>query len=142
MLGSAWSWIRTRLIAGRDRSLSIDWTEDPAPRSPQSSNAGDTNAYFLILGAIPRLTSVGIVDRDEATTIADGLLAHIGSNLTSEPGRTPCVTPHEGPPEIVDNILPMFEQSVAWKGSLMAEVILAQHEARARGAAYSTPSAS
>jgi hypothetical protein len=44
----------------------------------------------------------------------------------SEPGRTPCVTPHEGPPEIVRNILPMFEQSVAWKGCLMAEVILAQ----------------
>lgn len=126
MLASGWSWIRKRLVPGRDRRMSIDWAEDPAPRSPQNSNARDTNAYFLVLGAIPRLVSLGVVERGEAGTIADALLAHIGSNLTPEPGRTPCVTPHEGPPEIVTNILPMFEQSVAWKGRLLAEITLAQ----------------
>jgi hypothetical protein len=36
------------------------------------------------------------------------------------------VTPYEGPAEIVRNILPMFEQSVAWKGSLLTEIMLAQ----------------
>jgi hypothetical protein len=130
MLASGWNWIRKRLVQGTDHSLSIDWAQDQdaAPRSPQNSNVRDTNAYFLILGAIPRLASLGIVDRGESSTIAKALLAHIASNLTSEPGRTPCVTPHEGPPEIVRNILPMFEQSVAWKGSLMAEAVLAQDQ--------------
>lgn len=129
MLASGWGWIRKRLVQGEDRSLSIDWAADPVPKFPQYSNARDTNAYFLILGAIPRLASLGIVDRGESSTIAEGLLAHIDSNLTSKPGSMPCITPHEGPPEIVRNILPMFEQSVSWKGRLMAEIILAQGKA-------------
>jgi hypothetical protein len=129
MVASGWSWVRRRLVQGRDRSLFIDWADDAAPRSPRSSNARDTNAYFLILGVIPHLASLGVVDRDESRIIAEALLAHIDSNLMSEPGRTPCVTPHEGAPEIVRNFLPMFEQSVAWKGRLMAEIILAQDKA-------------
>jgi hypothetical protein len=129
MLASGWGWIRKRLVHGSDHRMSINWVGDPAPRSPQYSNARDTNAYFLILGAIPRLASLGIVDKDESSTIAEALLSHIDSNLTSEPGHAPCVTPREGPPEIARNILPMFEQSVAWKGRLMADVILAQCKA-------------
>jgi len=142
MLASAWNWIRMRLVPGRDYGLSIDWADEPAPRSPQASNARDTNAYFLMLGALPRLASLGIVDQDESGTIAEALLSHIGSNLMSAPGRFPCVTPHEAPPELVSNFLPMFEQSVAWKGSLMADVILAQHDAAVGGGGYSTSSAS
>jgi hypothetical protein len=129
MLASGWSWIRKRLVHGKDHSLSIDWAEDAAPRFPKNSNARDTNAYFLILGAIPRLASLGIVDRRESSTVVEALLVHMDSNLTSDPGRTPCVTPYEGSPKIARNIGPVCEQSVAWKGSLMAEIILAQHEA-------------
>lgn len=129
MLASGWDWVRKHLVHGTARSLSIDWAGDPTPGSPQYSNARDTNAYFLILGAIPRLVSLGIVDRGESSSIVKALLTHIGSNLVSEPGHTPCVRPHEGPPEIVRNLLPMFEQSVAWKGHLMAEIILAQDNA-------------
>lgn len=129
VLSSGWSWIRKRLVYGTDRSMSIDWSDDYTPRSPKSSNARDTNAYFLILGALPRLASLGIVDSGEARTIAEALLAHLVSNLAAESGHTPCVIPHESSPEIAPNLLPMFEQSVAWKGSLMAETILARHEA-------------
>jgi len=124
MLAAGWGWIRKRLVDGGDRSVCIDWAADPAPRSPCFSNARDTNAYFLILGALPRLAALGIVGRDEVGAIAEGLLAHIAAQLMAEPACKPCITPCEGPPKIVRNILPMFEQSVAWKGRLMADVIL------------------
>ena len=126
MLASGWGWITKRLVRAGDRSLSIDWALDPTARSPRFSNARDTNAYFLMLGAIPRLTSLGIIEKSESGAIVRALLAHIDSKLMSEPDRTPCITPLEGPPELVRNILPMFEQSVAWKGRLMADIILAE----------------
>lgn len=125
MLGPAWRWIAQRLRPGPDGGLRIDWAAEAAPESAQFSNARDTNAYFLILGAIPRLVALGIVGRGEATSVADGLLAHIERHLMAERGRAPSVVPSEGPLEIVRNILPMFEQSVAWKGSLLANIILA-----------------
>jgi hypothetical protein len=125
MLASGWGWIRKRLVHAEDHGLAIDWTVDPAPQSPRYSNSRDTNAYFLILGAIPGLTSLGIVDKTESGAVAEALLAHVGSALISNPGRMPCIVPCEGPVEVVRNVLPMFEQSVAWKGRLMVEVILA-----------------
>jgi hypothetical protein len=125
MLASAWTWIRNRLVYGEDRSVAVDWATDPPLESPHYSNARDTNAYFLILGTMPRLTVLGILDEAECRGLAEGLLAHIDTTLIAEPGRAPCITPCEGPPEVVRNVLPMFEQSVAWKGRLAAEVILA-----------------
>jgi hypothetical protein len=73
---------------------------------------------------------LGIVDGAEAGAVADRLLAHIASRLLAAPGTTPCIAPYEGPKEIVRNILPMFEQSAAWKGCLMSELILARRPAR------------
>jgi hypothetical protein len=128
MLASGWDWIRRHLVYGEDHSLAIDWALDPAPTSPQYSNSRDTNAYFLILGAIPGLASLGIVDQTESKVLEEALLAHVSLTLTSEPGRMPCVMPYEGPPEVVRNVLPMFEQSVAWKGRLAAGVILAREK--------------
>ena len=125
MLASGWTWIRDRLVYGRDRSLAVDWTADPPLDSPHYSNARDTNAYFLILGTIPRLALLGILDKAECGALAAALLAHVNSTLIAAPGHAPCIAPCEGPPEVVRNILPMFEQSVAWKGRLAAEVILA-----------------
>ncbi len=125
MLASGWTWIRDRLVYGEDHSLAVDWATDPPLESPHYSNARDTNAYFLILGTMPRLTALGILGQAEYSGLAEGLLAHIDSTLIAEPGRTPCIAPCEGPPEVVRNVLPMFEQSVAWKGRLAAEVILA-----------------
>ena len=122
MLTAGWRWIEKRLVRGADASVSIDWSEDSAPTSPQFSNARDTNAYFLILGVLPLLAALRVVDRDELGTIARGLMMHIDSRLISQ-GQTPCVAPYEGPIEIVRNILPMFEQSVAWKGRLMANIV-------------------
>jgi len=130
MLKSGWGWISKRLVHGKHGGLCIDWSADPAPGSPRFANARDTNAYFLILGAMPSLAALGIVERGESETIAGAVLAHIDSNLMSETNRPPCIIPYEGPPEIIRNILPMFEQSVAWKGRLMAEIILAQHKTR------------
>lgn len=124
MLASGWTWIKNRLVHGKHDSLAIDWAIDPMPTSPQYSNVRDTNAYFLILGAIPRLTLLGILDRTESGAIADAILAHVGSTLISELGHAPCVRPCEGSPEVVRNVLPMFEQSVAWKGRLAADAIL------------------
>jgi len=122
MLSSGWQWVRTRLLADGGR-LSIDWSEDPAPSRPQHTNARDTNAYFLILGTLPRLEALGVVEDVDTTMVAEALLDHIASALLAEPGENPCVTPHEGPSEVVGNMLPMFEQSAAWKGRLLAESI-------------------
>ena len=124
MVASAWGWIRNRLVPSPDRGLAIDWSVELTPHSPEPSNGRDTNAYFLILGALPHLVSMGVVGKHESSEVGEALLAHVASNLTSEPGRTPCVTPHEGPPEIVANFLPMFEQSAAWKGALLAETVM------------------
>jgi hypothetical protein len=123
MLTPGWRWIEKRLVRGADDSVSIDWSEDPAPTSPQFSNARDANAYFLILGVLPLLAALRTMDRDESDAISQGLMAHIDSRLISR-GQTPCVIPYEGPIETVRNILPMFEQSVAWKGRLMANIFL------------------
>ena len=122
MLTTGWRWVEKRLVRGTDASVSIDWSEDPAPTSPQFSNTRDANAYFLILGVLPLLAALRIVDRDEFDAIAQGLMAHIDSRLISRV-QTPCVVPYEGPIETVKNILPMFEQSVAWKGRLMANIL-------------------
>jgi hypothetical protein len=122
MLTAGWRWIEKRLVRGADASVSIDWSEDPAPTSPQFSNARDANAYFLILGVLPLLAALRIMDRDESDAIAQGLMAHIDSRLISR-DQTPCIVPYEGPIETVRNILPMFEQSVAWKGRLMANIL-------------------
>jgi len=70
-------------------------------------------------------TCVAVMKRTESRVLAEALLAHIGSTLTLEPGNAPCIMPCEGPPEVVRNVLPMFEQSVAWKGRLAADVISA-----------------
>jgi hypothetical protein len=75
---------------------------------------------------IPRLSTLGIVDSEETNSVVDRLLTHVSCRLMAEPGKIPCITPCEGPPEIVRNLLPMFEQSVAWKGCLMSEIILAR----------------
>jgi hypothetical protein len=125
VVASGWAWIRKRLVSEKGHSAAIDWTIDPVPGAPQYSNARDTNAYFLILGTLPHLTLLGILDEAECNALAQALLAHIGSALMTEPGQAPCVAPCEGPREVVRNVLPMFEQSVAWKGRLAAEVILA-----------------
>jgi hypothetical protein len=129
MLASGWDWIRKRLVDGGDGTSSIDWTGEPIPRSPQYSNARDTNAYFLILGALPQLVLLGVVDAGESLATTKALLTHVDANLMSAAESTPCVIPYEGPLEIGRNILPMFEQSVAWKGQLMADVILGDYEA-------------
>jgi hypothetical protein len=126
MLASGWRWVKERLVPDEQGSLFIDWTGDPAPRSPQYSNTRDTNAYFLLVGTLARLASVGVVDQGEAGAVADGLLAHVGTNLMSEGGDVPCVKPYEGPHDVVRNILPMFEQSVAWKGRLLTDFVLAR----------------
>jgi hypothetical protein len=123
MIASAWGWIVERLVEEGDGVMSIDWVGDPVPTSPQAVNARDTNAYFLILGTLPRLVALGIVDRAKARSVTDGLLAHVEADLSSPAGGVPCVKPHEGPAGIVRNILPMFEQSVAWKGRLMADLV-------------------
>lgn len=122
MLTDGWRWIEKRLVRGTDGRVSIDWSGEPVPTSPRFSNTRDANAYFLILGVLPLLAALRVVDRDESHAIAQGLLAHVDSRLML-PGHTPCVVPSEGRVEIVRNILPMFEQSVAWKGRLMADII-------------------
>ena len=123
VLESAWRWTRERLIKGADGSISIDWSADPVLHAPQGSNARDTNAYFLILGTLPLLSALGLISVDESTAFQSGLSAHVEAKLMSRNGRAPCVTPAEGPPDIVRNILPMVEQSAAWKGRLLADVI-------------------
>jgi hypothetical protein len=123
LVASGWGWLRGRLVPAAGRSLSIDWSGDPVPTSPRCSNARDTNAYFLVLGTLPRLRALGIVGEAESAALGDGLLAHVAATLVAEPGRIPCVAPHEGPAGIVGNLLPMFEQSVAWKGRLMAALV-------------------
>ncbi len=124
MLEAGWRWIVQRLVRVADGSVSIDWSSDQSPTSPRFSNARDTNAYFLILGMLPALAVVGVIAPDESAAVAHGLMAHVDSRLmSSSPGHSTCVVPYEGPVEIVSNILPMFEQSVAWKGSLMANAI-------------------
>ena len=72
---------------------------------------------------MPRLVSLGIVDQDESLTTTKALLAHVDANLMAAPGSTPCIAVSQGPLEVGRNILPMFEQSVAWKGRLMIDVI-------------------
>jgi hypothetical protein len=118
VLTSGWSWIRKRLIKNGDRGLSIDWRGDPA-----HGNTRDTNAYFLIFGMMPHLVSTGILSGDESTSLTTALLMHIELNLLG--AATPCIRPYEGPREIVQNILPMFEQSTAWKGRLMSGALSA-----------------
>jgi hypothetical protein len=122
MLTAGWRWTEKRLVRAADASVSIDWSGDQAPTSPLFSNARDVNAYFLILGVLPLLTALEIVDRDQSNAIAQGLMAHIDSRLLSR-GQTPCVVPYEGPIETIRNILPMFEQSVAWKGRLLTNIL-------------------
>ena len=126
MLASGWHWVKERLVPDGQGCLIIDWSGDPAPRSPQYSNTRDTNAYFLLVGTLPLLASVGIVAQGEARAVAEALLAHVDTNLMSERGHVPCVKPYEGPNDVVRNILPMFEQSVAWKGRLLTEFVLAR----------------
>ncbi len=132
-LASAWAWIRKRLLPGPEGTLGIDWTEEPVPAAPQGCNARDTNAYFLVLGVLPRLSAVGVIDREASRRIADALVAHVRDNLVAEPGRCPCIAPSEGPREVVRNILPMFEQSVAWKGHLLVETMLQRAAVRRWG---------
>jgi hypothetical protein len=129
MLLRAWGWIMKCLVEDENGGLSIDWRTDPVPERPRFSNARDTNAYFLLLALIPRLSTLGIVDNDEKNSLADQLLTHVSCRLMAGRGKTPCITPCEGPPEIVRNLLPMFEQSVAWKGCLMSEIIMARSKA-------------
>jgi hypothetical protein len=124
-LAAGWRWIKKRLVRSADGGVSIDWSGDPVPTTPRYTNGRDVNAYFLILGVMPLLADAAVVDSDESGAIARGLMAHIESHLVS-PGHTPCVVPYDAPVEIARNILPMFEQSVAWKGRLMADVISPQ----------------
>jgi hypothetical protein len=55
LVASGRGWLRGRLVPAAGRSLSIDWSGDPVPTSPRCSDARDTNAYFLVLGTLPRL---------------------------------------------------------------------------------------
>ena len=124
MLADAWRWVTDRLQDDGNGGLAIDWSGERVPRFARSSNARDTNAYFLAAGAVPRLASLGVIDGAEAELLTEGLFRHIVTSLLGNSDHVPCVAPCEGPPAITAKILPMFEQSVAWKGSLMAGLVL------------------
>lgn len=128
MLESAWNWIRKHLVRDTSGGLAFDWAPDVPPEWPVYSNSLDTNAYFLLIGTIPQLVTLDIATRNEAGSIADGVLAHVAAHLLPAHARPPCITPYEGPRELVRNILPMFEQSVAWKGCLLARYVLARDQ--------------
>ena len=91
------------------------------PRSTRTPEILD--AYFLILGTLPLLSALGLISVGDVSSIQGGLSAHVEAKLMSRNGRAPCVAPTEGPPDIVRNILPMVEQSAAWKCRLLADVV-------------------
>lgn len=122
IVSRGWRWIKEHFING-EKGLAIDWSWEPVPALPEYCNFRDTNSYFWILGLLPSLESLGVINKDESTTVADGIINYINNNLLEKDGKVPCVIPHEGPPEVLRNILPMFEQGVAWKGSFLADVI-------------------
>lgn len=120
-ISRGWDWISTHLVNNKG-SLAIDWDWEPIPTYPRYCNFRDTNTYFWILGLLPRLYDLGTIHREQGIKIANGLINHIESNLLREEGKIPCIAPHEGPPQILRNILPMFDQGVAWKGCFLAEI--------------------
>ena len=118
-----WNWIYKHLIKKHDEKIQIDWDWEPASYTPRSSNFRDTNSYFVILSMLPYLTHSHVVG-EEAFQIAEGLLAHIKDQLLRAEGFFPCIVPHEGPKEILRNIFPCVEESVAWKGALLSDLVL------------------
>lgn len=123
VISRGWEWINRHFINNNEEGLAIDWSWEPVPTFPRYCNFRDTNTYFWILGLLPNLENLGVVNKDESAKTIEGLLRHINDNLLEEEGEIPGIVPHEGPPEILRNILPMFDQGVAWKGSFLAEII-------------------
>ncbi|MFC1866765.1 hypothetical protein ACFL0H_01315 [Thermodesulfobacteriota bacterium] len=125
VVSRGWKWIK-RHFKKTDKGLAIDWSWEDIPMTPTYCNFRDTNCYFYILGLVPYLEELGVISKYEATSIINGILKHIGNNLLYEGGGMPCIVPNEGPPEVIRNILPMFEQGVALKGHFMTEIIKKQ----------------
>lgn len=123
IISRGWEWIKKHLINNNERGMAIDWSWEPVLVHPRYCNFRDTNTYFWILALLPILKNLGIIKEDESAKIVNGLLLHISDNLLEEEGKFPCIIPHEGPPEVLRNIFPMFDQGVAWKGNFLAEII-------------------
>jgi len=116
-----WSFVRENLEPVGQDELRCRWSWEKRPWGPRYCNYSDTNTYFLILACLPVMRELGIVDQLEADRVGQGVVNHISRALLNEEGRHPSIRPAEGPVETIRCILPMVEQSVAWKGSLLAD---------------------
>lgn len=124
IIARGWEWLEKHFINNHEKGLTINWDSEPVPAYPRYCNFRDTNTYFLILALLPNLVSCEIITNDKSVSIINSILRHINNNLLQIDGKIPCIIPHEGPPEILRNILPMFDQGVAWKGNFLADVVM------------------
>ncbi len=126
-----WDWLKNHInICGEE--MVIDWSFESVPASPCYCNLRDTNTYFWIMALLPHLNKMNVITKSESDELVNGITKHIKHNLMSMEGEPPCIVPHEGPPEILRNILPMFDQGVAWKGAFLADLIMDSLEKRGK----------
>jgi len=117
-----WDWVKNHMIINGDEMV-IDWSYESVPTSPCYCNLRDTNTYFWIMALLPHLKKMSVITKSESDEFIYGITNHIERGLMSGVEEKPCIVPHEGPTEILRNILPMFDQGVAWKGAYLAEII-------------------
>lgn len=117
---NGWKWITNHLIDDLVDGLSFDFSWEPVPNKPRFCNFRETSTYFLICAMQPYLRSLGIVSSGK---LCDQLLMHVYNDLLEPEGIYPGILPYEGPEKILRNILPRVGESVAWKGSCLAEII-------------------
>lgn len=118
-----WDWVKKHIIFNGDEMI-IDWSYESVPTSPRYCNLRDTNTYFWIMALLPHLIKMNVITKSESDEFVSGITNHIDRNLMRGIGEKPCIVSNEGPTEILRNILPMFDQGVAWKGAFLSELIL------------------
>lgn len=121
---AGWNWLKGHMIRDGD-GLAVDFSWEPVPHGPRYCNFRDTTTYFLVISIALMFKKLSMIKEEESHGLIDGLLKHIEKDLLlGQQEHFPCIKPYEGPWEIIQNIFPRAAESVAWKGALLADLVL------------------
>jgi len=117
----AWQFIEDKFIFLRDGSIKIDFSWEPKPISPRYCNFLDTTSYFIVLHLLNKMKCFGFISKN--SDYINGLSKYVANSLLHS-NKTPCISPYDGPEDIIANIFPRPAESVVHKGFLISDLIL------------------
>jgi hypothetical protein len=122
-INAGWEWICSHVVDANGSGFRFDFDWEPVPSFPRYCNFRDTSTYFLILASLPHLADLAI-EGPEYNAFSSGICAHIESALLEQKGSHPAIRAYEGTSEELRFILPRVGEATAWKGALLADIVL------------------